>query len=596
MKTKSNIKLILTGLIVFTFMSINSPAQDTPWWNSWVKYPTNQPVIVGDNDSWAAYLSCPTVIFDDGIFKMWFRGIDYENTTQQIGYAWSYDGINWEVKEVPVIPAITVVNECIIKGTGTVLRINDTLRMWYWGVHTNNTADISYAWSVDDTTWHERPESVLEAGEPGTWDENDPWMSHIFYDTTMYHMYYITSEQVGHYEEIGHATSEDGINWERDTANPVLNLGPDGSFYDYRMFAGPLIFRNDTLHMFFSGYDIHDGTQHPMIGYAYSTDSPNWSVWTVGNNHMPVLEVGEPGSWDQKYADLPGVLYHNGIFHMWYDGRSIPIDGKIGYARQNVSCLPEGITFNSQAEIDSFQINCPNCNEIKGDVTIIGDDITNLSGLDNITSIGGSLLIHFNNALTSLIGLDNVAAIGGDLEIDDNASLTSLSRLDKVTSIGGDLRIRWHNILTNISGLDNINAGSISNLYISENDSLTTCEVQCICDYLSAPGGTIEIYDNAPGCNSVAEVEEACESASVNEQAIDACLSLYPNPTYYDLNISCEGYKIEEIAIYTLTGQQVMHERPVNGMIDISGLQPGMYIVEVLIENTRVRQKLLVQR
>ncbi len=38
-----------------------------------------------------------------------------------------------------------------------------------------------------------------------------------------------------------------------------------------------------------------------------------------------------------------------------------------------------------------------------------------------------------------------------------------------------------------------------------------------------------------------------------------------------------------------------MHERLVNGIIDISALQPGMYIVEVSIENIRIRRKLLVE-
>ena len=49
-------------------------------------------------------------------------------------------------------------------------------------------------------------------------------------------------------------------------------------------------------------------------------------------------------------------------------------------------CLPEGITFTTQAQIDSFQINYPNCNEIEGDVEIIGDDITNLNGLNVLTA------------------------------------------------------------------------------------------------------------------------------------------------------------------------------------------------------------------
>jgi hypothetical protein len=30
-------------------------------------------------------------------------------------------------------------------------------------------------------------------------------------------------------------------------------------------------------------------------------------------------------------------------------------------------CLPEGITFTTQAQIDSFQIDYPGCTEIEGD-------------------------------------------------------------------------------------------------------------------------------------------------------------------------------------------------------------------------------------
>ena len=52
-------------------------------------------------------------------------------------------------------------------------------------------------------------------------------------------------------------------------------------------------------------------------------------------------------------------------------------------------CLPDGITFQTQAEIDNFQTNYPNCNEIEGDVIISGDSITNLNGLSVVTSIGG---------------------------------------------------------------------------------------------------------------------------------------------------------------------------------------------------------------
>ncbi|MCK9205174.1 MAG: hypothetical protein M0P58_12175, partial [Bacteroidales bacterium] len=63
-------------------------------------------------------------------------------------------------------------------------------------------------------------------------------------------------------------------------------------------------------------------------------------------------------------------------------------------------CLPEGITFTDQAQIDSFQVNYPGCSQIEGSVRINGVDIDNLNGLSVLTSIGGDLEIHFCYSLT----------------------------------------------------------------------------------------------------------------------------------------------------------------------------------------------------
>jgi len=82
----------------------------------------------------------------------------------------------------------------------------------------------------------------------------------------------------------------------------------------------------------------------------------------------------------------------------------------------------------------------------------------------------------------------------------------------------------------------------------------------------------------------------------VDDNYVTNNLLLFPNPANQELNISVEGYSIDEVKIYTLTGQQVLQKKPVNGNIDISGLQSGMYIVEVRVENIRLRRKLLVQR
>lgn len=86
---------------------------------------------------------------------------------------------------------------------------------------------------------------------------------------------------------------------------------------------------------------------------------------------------------------------------------------------------------------------------------------------------------------------------------------------------------------------------------------------------------------------------------NINSNINSAVLSeimVYPNPAKQELNISVEGYEIDDVTIYTLAGQQILQERPANGTIDISHLKPGMFIVEVAIENVRLRQKLLVQK
>ena len=236
-------------------------------------------------------------------------------------------------------------------------------------------------------------------------------------------------------------------------------------------------------------------------------------------------------------------------------------------------------------------------------VTFIGESLninfnaalTSLTGLQNVTSIGGYLQIGGNNALTSISGLDNVISIGGILRIEGNAALTSLSGFDNVTSIGGLLSIGMNAALTSLTGLDNIDAASINSLFINDNTSLSICEVQSICDYLVSPSGAIMVYNNAPGCNSQQEVEEAC-AVSVESINPENEISIFPNPTNRQLTISIKDEAtIEEVIIYNQTGQIVLLEKPANNIIDISKLQPGMYIIEVVSGQRKVRGKLVIE-
>ena len=309
-------------------------------------------------------------------------------------------------------------------------------------------------------------------------------------------------------------------------------------------------------------------------------------------------------------------------------------------------CLPEGITFTTQSQIDNFQVNYPNCTEIEGDVEIYGNDITNLNGLsvltstvgiiyigtwaggnpaltsltglDNVTSIGGGLFVFNNDALISLSGLEGLPSIGGFLSIRNNDALISLTGLDNLTSIGGDLyiaehdaltnltgltnvtsidseiRILYHPALTSLAGLDNIDASSISLLEIIGNVSLSTCEVQSICDYLSSPSGTINIAMNASGCNSQQEVEDACDTLSVEDIIYEGGFSIFPNPATDRLTISPkDGVTIDEVILYNQIGQKVLHHKPVMQPIDVSMLRQGMYVIDVICGKRKMRGKFI---
>ena len=123
------------------------------------------------------------------------------------------------------------------------------------------------------------------------------------------------------------------------------------------------------------------------------------------------------------------------------------------------SCLPEGIVFETQAQVDSFQINYPGCTEIEGDVTINGGfNITNLNGLNVLTNIKGDLDISDNYSLESLTGLDNIVSIGGMLLFHTNTGLFSLTGLENLDSIGGELGLVFYMNpqLNSISGLQNL--------------------------------------------------------------------------------------------------------------------------------------------
>jgi len=142
------------------------------------------------------------------------------------------------------------------------------------------------------------------------------------------------------------------------------------------------------------------------------------------------------------------------------------------------SCLPEGIVFTHQYQIDAFQNQYPGCTDIEGSVIIFGDDVQNVLGLSIIKSIGGYLQIGhplYSKSLTNLYGLEGLISVGGGISIIHNANLNDIKGLGNVTDLGtGGLTINFNNSLRTLAGLEKIfNAGGVQ---IEDNPYLHSIE------------------------------------------------------------------------------------------------------------------------
>ncbi len=120
------------------------------------------------------------------------------------------------------------------------------------------------------------------------------------------------------------------------------------------------------------------------------------------------------------------------------------------------SCLSSGITFSSQAEIDAFPIDHPDCTVIAGSIFLndSSGDISNFDGLNQVTRIEGDFLLDIAMSLQNFGGLENLSYIGGNLNLNGSA-ITSFEGLSSLDSIGGDLAIATLNSIE-LNGLENL--------------------------------------------------------------------------------------------------------------------------------------------
>ncbi len=305
----------------------------------WTKHSENPVMVPGTSGEWDKTLDyIGSIILHDDTYMMWYSGIT-DSGIESVGLATSPDGTTWtRDANNPVFekgPEGSWDQDYV--SCGDVTLVDDTFHMWYTG-HRGvwDNIGIGHAFSTDGINWERDTNNPVLTVEPeGTWEYLWIWIDEVVFDGNIFHMWYEGGSEPGKEVAIGHATSPDGVVWTRDPSNPVLEPGASED-WDYPCVAFPgVVFDGTNFHMWYCG-GTNVGHNYD-IGYATSTDGSDWTKYD-GN---PVMERG-PDDWDAGSVFTPNVIDSAGIkYKMWYNGKSKSAgwNVKFGYAESYESCM-----------------------------------------------------------------------------------------------------------------------------------------------------------------------------------------------------------------------------------------------------------------
>ena len=237
------------------------------------------------------------------------------------------------------------------------------------------------------------PNPILQPGSPGAWDCIDIETADAFKDFGKYYLYYHGTSPLREQGSVGYrigvAVADHPLGpFKRHGDQPILGLGPKGSWDDFHVACAMILKEGvDKYYMWYSGWGHKQGTwsiglatadnplgpweknennpvledfgyvggvvnaqgkyymysEHPIgsTGDDYAplsvatADKPQgpWSIWS-GN---PVMRQGEWGEFDDGGISEAEVLYHSGVFHIFYGGAKLHSNRRethenIGYA------------------------------------------------------------------------------------------------------------------------------------------------------------------------------------------------------------------------------------------------------------------------
>jgi predicted GH43/DUF377 family glycosyl hydrolase len=224
----------------------------------------------------AGGVSGPSVLVDGSTYYMYYNGWDTTaDEVTAIGLATSFDGVNWT--DDPTNPVLTrndtgnwanwhVFGASVLKESGKY-------RMWFTGQDTGWVKQIGYAEGTQPNNFSADPDPVLSNTDGFAYDAYGLWNPAVIKDGNHYKMYYVCND--GYWWHICMATSTDGRSWARHPNNPVFKTSSDSDAWDgWYIYSPSVVKYGGIYYLYYTGRDSY-GVEN--IGYATSSDGINWT-------------------------------------------------------------------------------------------------------------------------------------------------------------------------------------------------------------------------------------------------------------------------------------------------------------------------------
>lgn len=204
--------------------------------------------------------------------------------------------------------------------------LKDGIYYNYYSGWDKTTWRTGLASSIDGINWEKYSENPILDIREDRWD-NDYIAANgsaVLFQNRIYYFYQGVSKGTEE-AKIGLAISEDGKDFEERTEEAIFVAGADGT-WDCAGVADPYVIEiNGTLYLYYLGQDKF-GIQR--LGVAKSIDGKEWIKYA--NN--PIMDIGVKGAFDEKGLGEPSVIYQAPYFYMFYTGRDRNEQRNIGVA------------------------------------------------------------------------------------------------------------------------------------------------------------------------------------------------------------------------------------------------------------------------